>query len=179
MSVLGIALLDEIVNKNEILTANEILDKLRENVIKSFKSNTSKQTKDGMDLGLIVFDPKNMSLEYAGAYNPMILVRNKEAVIYKADRRPVGFHDKLNEPFTNHVLEVQKGDRIYLSSDGFIDQFGGDNEKKFMLNRFSQLLADSSNLSMNEQKAFIEKVFDGWKGKIDQVDDVVVLGMQV
>ncbi len=180
MSVLGITFLDEIVNKNNILTANEIINQLRDSIIKSFhQSEFSSQTKDGMDLALVVIDKKSMKMEYAGAYNPLILVRNSEATIYKADRKPAGFHDKFKDSFTNHVIDIRKDDRIYLSSDGYLDQFGGETAKKFLLNRFTELITKTSELPMNEQFLEIEQTFTKWKGTIDQVDDVVVLGIKI
>jgi len=180
MSVLGIKLLEEIVSKTGIQAANEILNQLRVNVIKSFHQHEmSKQTKDGMDIALVVIDKENMTLEYSGAYNPLILIREGKQTIYKADRQPVGFHEKYTAPFTNNIIRIQKDDRIYLSSDGYIDQFGGANGKKFMINTFSQMLAESSYFPMTEQLNIIEKTFDEWKGPLDQLDDVLVFGIKI
>jgi serine phosphatase RsbU (regulator of sigma subunit) len=180
MSVLGMTFLDEIVNKSGITTANEILNELRANIIKSLHSEESiQQTKDGMDLALVVIDKENMKMEYSGAYNPLILIRDNAVIIYKADRKPAGFHDKYKDPFTNNSIDYQKDDRIFLSSDGYLDQFGGPTGKKFMLTHFSEMLLKSSNVSLEEQLSVVENTFFEWKGHLDQVDDVVVLGLKL
>jgi len=180
MSILGIKLLDEIVNKNAIVNAGEILDKLRENIISSFHQNElSNPTKDGMDLALITIDKNAMQMQFAGAYNPMLLVRNGEITQYKADRQPAAYHDKHKAPFKTNSIDIQKNDRIFLASDGFLDQIGGNEMRKFMMKNFSKLLVETSNIPMNQQVEQIEKSFNTWKNEFEQVDDVMVLGLKI
>jgi serine phosphatase RsbU (regulator of sigma subunit) len=181
MSLLGVALLNQIVSE---LPANYnaamLLNSLREGIKKALRQTGKKdEAKDGMDISLCVIDKKNFKLEFAGAFNPLLVVRNNELLIYKADKMPIGVYisDELN--FTNHTVELQKDDMIYLYSDGFQDQFGGPNRRKFLPKNLRNLLHEISNLSMEQQKEAIDKVFHDWKGNEHQIDDILVMGIKV
>jgi serine phosphatase RsbU (regulator of sigma subunit) len=180
MSMLGVSLLNEIVNKHEVSQANEILTELRSEVKRTLKQRGEEgEAKDGMDIALTIVDMKNMKLQYAGAYNPLFLFRNGKLIEFKADRMPVGIYIKEKPEFTNHVIDLQKGDTFYLFSDGYQDQFGGKDGTKFKIKRLKEVLGEIQDKSMNEQKEFLEKTFDDWKGNYDQLDDVILIGVRI
>jgi serine phosphatase RsbU (regulator of sigma subunit) len=154
MSLLGLTFLNEIVNKDEILKASEILDRLRLYIINAM-SHKDTQAKDGMDLSLVVLDRQLNQMEYAGAYNPLVMIRDGEMIEYKADKMPVGKHIGEERPFTNHRIQLQKGDVIYLFSDGFPDQFGGEKGGKYKSRPFRRLLQSISSEPMEKQEQLL------------------------
>jgi len=191
MSMLGVSFLNKIVNESGISVPAKILNTLRENVIISLKQKGiyEETTKDGMDMALCSADLKNNTLQYAGANNPLILIRKVDgeySVIEKrADGMPVGIYSRMS-PFTNHELEIQKNDTIYLFSDGFYDQFGGPKGRKFMKPRFYDMLLEHQELDMNLQKEAFEKTLDDWinypsdRGHhIGQIDDIILVGIRI
>jgi serine phosphatase RsbU (regulator of sigma subunit) len=136
--------------------------------------------KDGMDLALCVIDFKNMKLEFAGANNPLCLVRNNEMIQIKGDRQAIGgtFEDDLPQ-FTNHEIDLQKGDVIYTFSDGYPDQFGGHDGRKFMLKRFRELLLKIHSHPIEEQGRMLDEILEEWRGREEQVDDILVMGVKI
>jgi serine phosphatase RsbU (regulator of sigma subunit)/uncharacterized protein HemY len=180
MSMLGVSFLNEIVNKNNIVQPNIILNQLRSQV-KHTLDQTGKEgeAKDGMDIALCVMDIENMVLQYAGAYNPLYLFRNGELLETKADRMPIGIYIREKESFTNNEIKLEKGDTFYIFSDGYADQFGGEKGGKFKTKAFKQLLADIQSKSMEEQHEILNKTIDEWRGDIEQIDDIIVLGIRV
>ena len=133
-----------------------------------------------MDIALCAFDPITFELEYAGANNPLWIIRkgSDEIEDYKATKQPIGKYLK-HVPFVNHKVKLKEGDTIYVFSDGFADQFGGEMGKKFRSLHFKELLLSIQDKDMNAQKRAIEKAFFGWKGKLDQLDDICVIGFRV
>ncbi|HOP04103.1 MAG TPA: tetratricopeptide repeat protein [Tenuifilaceae bacterium] len=180
MSMLGVSFLYEIVNKEGITQPSEILNMLRE-LIKQTLSQTGKQNeqKDGMDISLSVLDVDNMKLEWAGAYNPLYLIRKGELIEYKADKMPVAIHVNDHLPFTNHEIDLEKGDTFYMFSDGFPDQFGGKDGRKFMSKRFKQLLVEINNHTMDEQREILLQEHLAWRTGYEQIDDVIIFGVRV
>ncbi len=180
MSMLGVSFLYEIVNKESILQPAEILNHLR-NHIKTTLSQTGKfeEQKDGMDISLCVIDKANRKLEWAGAYNPLYQIRKNELFEYKADKMPVAVHINDHLSFTNHVVEYEPGDTFYMFSDGYADQFGGVDERKFMLKHLKETLLKIWDKPMPQQKEFLEKTHYEWKGDHDQVDDILIIGFRV
>ena len=179
MSMLGISFLNEIVGEMEKPVANEILGQLRAQVIKSLhQTGKEGEAKDGMDIALCVLNNKTNELEFAGAYNALYHIREGELTEIKADRMPIAIHRNEDPPFTNQKLRVEKGDTIYLFSDGYADQFGGPNGKKFMYKQFKSLLLSVQDLSMEKQKEIMAEEFDMWKGESDQIDDVILMGIR-
>jgi serine phosphatase RsbU (regulator of sigma subunit) len=180
MSMLGFAFLNEIVNKEPDLKASNILNELRDYVKESLhQTGKENEAKDGMDIALCVIDPEHNKLQYAGAYNPLYLIRNEEFISLKADRMPIGIHIVEKESFTNHEMDIQKGDIIYIFTDGYIDQFGGPNAGKFKAGPFKDKLVSIKDKSMKEQKEILENEFYNWKGERDQIDDVLVMGIKI
>ncbi|MCK4663760.1 MAG: DUF4154 domain-containing protein [Bacteroidales bacterium] len=180
MSMLGISFMNEIIKKDDVINADEILNLLRDNVIKSLhQTGESGESKDGMDIALCVLDLDKNILQYSGAYNPLYLIRNKELLQFKADKMPIGIHIHKERPFTNHVIDIQKDDSIYIFSDGYVDQFGGEKNSKFKIKPFKQLLIDIQDKTMNEQKEILNKTIEKWKGSYDQIDDILVMGIKI
>ena len=179
MSMLGITFLNEIVNHPEAISSSEMLNRLRDEVIIALKQKgVEGETKDGMDIALCVYDKKNMKLQFSGANNPMYLLRNDELLIYKADRMPIGIsHDQA--VFSRHEVNLQRGDMIYIFSDGFADQFGGALGKKFKYNRFRESLKEIGQMTMSAQKEKLSNLFDDWKSNFEQIDDVLVIGFRI
>lgn len=156
----------------------EILNKTRELVIATFEKSDN-EVKDGMDISLCQINLASGSLKWAGANNPLwIIDQNNNLTEIKANKQPIGkYFDPL--PFTTHQLELKKGNRLYMFTDGYADQFGGSNGKKFKYKQLQQLLLQSSQLSLTEQKQTIENAFENWKGNLEQVDDVCIIGIEV
>jgi serine phosphatase RsbU (regulator of sigma subunit) len=132
-----------------------------------------------MDMSLCILDTKNNVLHFAGANNPLYLIRNKQLHIFKADPQPVSIYLKEAE-FTHQKIEVQKGDCIYIFSDGYIDQFGGEHGDKFKSKRFKELLVAISDQPMSEQKIILERMLEEWMhDRFEQLDDILVFGVRV
>ncbi|HRX30608.1 MAG: SpoIIE family protein phosphatase [Bacteroidales bacterium] len=180
MSLLGITLLDEVVNSSGDIMPHLILNNLRA-YLKRALSQVGKEheAKDGMDVALSVIDKENGKVFFAGAYNPLYIIRNSELLEFKADKMPVGIHVNEKESFTLHEIQIQKNDCLYMFSDGYVDQFGGDNSRKFMAKNFKELLVNISSKSMEEQQAILEDTIDKWMGGNDQVDDILVMGIRI
>jgi serine phosphatase RsbU (regulator of sigma subunit) len=186
MSMLGIAFLNEILTKiieNKhvySLQANEILNQLRTYIIESLhQTGDPDESKDGIDMAICIIDPENHKLQYAGAHNPLYLVQNNELKIIKGDRMPVGIHKKADVSFTNHEIDINENDLIYMFSDGYYDQIGGPKGRKFMSRNFQQLMLDIHKESLPEQKKILDKTFEEWKGKEIQLDDILVIGVKL
>lgn len=177
MSLLGLTFLNEIVNKDEILKASDILDRLRSYIINAM-SHKDSQAMDGMDIALVVFDRQLNILEYSGAYNPLVMIRDGEVIEYKADKMPVGNHVIEERPFTNHRIQLNKGDVFYLFSDGFPDQFGGEKGGKYKARPFKQLLQRISSETMENQQNMLDKELKDWMKDEEQVDDIIVIGIR-
>jgi len=181
MSLVGYNLLKEITDTMNHLQPAKILDLLSEGVRNSLHQFDNKSSaKDGMDIALCMVDFKKMELQYAGAMNPLYIIRNKNLQEIKADKLFIGYsYSEEQKIYTNHTVKLQKGDCIYISSDGYADQFGGPKGKKFMMNNFKQLLLDIHTKPLNTQKEILDSNFESWRGSLDQVDDICVIGVKV
>jgi len=181
MSIVGYNILKQSVANNSFDSPAQILDALNEGVSETLHhGHDATQAKDGMDLSLCVIDYKKMELQYAGAYNPLYLVRDGKLIQTKADKFPIGlFLGEEKKKFTNHVIPLQKGDTIYIFSDGYADQFGGPSGKKFMASHFRDLLLDVCKHPIEKQKDLLNKTIEEWRGPLDQVDDILVIGVTV
>jgi serine phosphatase RsbU (regulator of sigma subunit)/HAMP domain-containing protein len=182
MSIVGHNLLKQIISSGNVLQPAKILDELNKGVRdtlhqRSFDESTSK---DGMDITLCLLDRQASELEFAAAFNPLYLVRDEELFEINGNKFSVGIYlEKEPRNFTNHKLKVQKGDVIYIFSDGYADQFGGPKGKKFMQNQFRKLLFNIHHNPMPEQKRILDSTFEYWRGNEDQVDDVLVIGVRI
>lgn len=177
MSILGITFLNEIIKDIKYLTAASILNHLREKVMKAMcQTGEDDEQKDGLDIALCIINKENGKLSFSGAFNPVYIVRNNSLKELQGDKMPVGIAPDEEKSFTNQYLDLENNDLIYLFSDGFADQFGGPQGKKYKYKPFRQLILKISNLSFHEQKLRLSDTFNDWKGNLKQLDDVLVLG---
>jgi serine phosphatase RsbU (regulator of sigma subunit)/HAMP domain-containing protein len=180
MSLVGHNILKDIISNTNIIKPSEILDKLREGVINTLHvSNKGTQSKDGMDITLCCINYDTLELQYAAAYNPLYIVRNGELIQYGANKFPIGAFIGEKENFDNVTIQLQKNDQLYVFSDGYADQFGGPKGKKFMVGNFRKLLTQISQKPVKEQMDFLDKILADWQGDLEQVDDVLIIGLKV
>ncbi|MBC7865585.1 MAG: tetratricopeptide repeat protein [Bacteroidia bacterium] len=181
MSFVAYSLLNEAVNEHGITRPAVILSELRKGLFKMLhQSAEDASIKDGMDIAVCAIDLKTMKLEFAGAYNPLWIIRESECIELKADKIPIGaFISGVLDPFTNHEVDLKNGDNIYLFTDGYADQFGGPKEKKFKYQQMKDLLLSLQKKPMNEQHAALEKSFADWRGELEQIDDVCIIGFRL
>jgi len=180
MSMLGISFMNEIVVERRHTNPGEILDILRREVIRALRQTGSEDEQhDGIDMALCSYDTKSRILEYAGAFNPLYLIRNGSMEVYKADRMPVCYYHGIEDPFKTISVQLEKGDQLYLFSDGYVDQFGGSDRKKFKSRAFQELLVQYHQEKMEKQKELLHNQFLKWKGDVDQYDDVVLVGIRI
>lgn len=180
MSIVGSNQLNYALNVMNYTRPADILMSLDEGVTNTLRQSQNLTVHDGMDLSLITLDQRNGILEFAGAFNPLVIVRNNELIKYKADRLPIGGHNVPGKKiFTNQTIETQKGDMAYLFTDGYADQFGGPDDSKFMSRKFMNLLQEISSLPVSEQMTRLEKAHISWKGNGPQIDDVLVIGIRL
>ncbi len=179
MSMLGISFLNEIVSKLHVNKPSEILNELRKKIKSSLRqTGKDNESKDGMDIAVCVIDNKRMILNYAGAYNPLFIIRKGELKEIKATRNPIGIYLK-EVPFENHELKLEKGDVLYTFSDGFVDQFGGEKQSKFKSQNFKKILLEIYDKPMEEQKTILDKTIIQWQGDAEQTDDIVIFGVRI
>lgn len=169
--------LNRSVREYNLIDPGKILDKTRDVVISEFEKS-EEEVKDGMDISLCALDFNNQILHWAGANNPLWIIRNGEIVETKSNKQPIGVVDNP-QPFTTHKIELQKGDVIYVFTDGFQDQFGGEYGKKFKPTNFKNLLLSICSEPMAKQLEIIDKTFENWKGELEQLDDVCVIGVRL
>jgi len=180
MSMLGMAFLNEIIGKEYDLHSDDILNRLRSQIVQSLrqKGETS-ESKDGMDIALYILDTENLKLEYSGANMALYMLQNSELQTLHPDRMPIGISTNLSVPFTRHTIDLKKGDILYTFTDGFEDQFGGPDNKKFLIKKLRSLLFDIHSKSLSEQKSILETTLKDWIGNNFQVDDILVMGIKV
>jgi len=169
--------LNRSVKELKITDSGKILDKVRELVVETFEKSES-NVQDGMDISLCCINAKTKALQWSGAYNSLLYIQNGEMHEVPADKQPIGKIDNPR-PFTTHILNLQKGDILYLFTDGYADQFGGPKGKKFKYKQMEELLLRNASKSMDEQKNILEFALNEWKGSLEQVDDVLVIGIKV
>lgn len=176
MSIVGSSILNQSLTSAAVNTPAEALMFLNREMTKTLNT-----IKDGMDIALCAIDPEKMELQFSGANNPVYIFRAAQLIEIKGDKQAIGADVENAEVkvFTNHVFKLEKGDCIYLFTDGYADQFGGPNGKKFKYKQFQQVLAEIHSLNMEDQKRVLNDRFDQWKGKLDQVDDILVIGIRV
>jgi serine phosphatase RsbU (regulator of sigma subunit)/Tfp pilus assembly protein PilF len=183
MSILNISCLEKAVEEKQLTGPAEILDYTRLKIIERLKKDGSADGgKDGMDCSVIRFDFKNNNAVYAAANNPVWIVRRNgeiKLLEFPPDKMPAGRHDRDQLPFTQHAMELQSGDMVYTITDGMPDQFGGPKGKKFMYKQLKELLMLIAALPLHEQKEKLDRAFTDWKGNLEQVDDVCVIGVRV
>lgn len=182
MTMIGNSLLNEIIIENEIQEVNLILDKLRESIIstlnKDIDLDSDERMRNGMDLSMCCLDKQSNTLYFSGANNPVFIIRDNELIEFKGDRQPIGLHKKM-KPFSIHSIELKENDRIYTFSDGYADQMGGENEERFKISNLKKLIIKNHLKEMNEQKSIFSDTYLNWKGDVEQMDDVVLIGIKI
>jgi ligand-binding sensor domain-containing protein/serine phosphatase RsbU (regulator of sigma subunit) len=180
MSIIGHNSLNKVVREYGILKPGPILDQLNIEVVKALMQRNEETINDGMDLALIAFDRKKFILEFAGAYNPLYVVRNCELFTYKGDRFPIGMSSvQAKKTFINQVIDIMPGDMVYMCSDGYADQFGTSGVKKYKSGNVKKLLQKICNLPVEEQRDQLQKEILNWKGNLQQVDDILFIGTRI
>lgn len=200
MSLVGNSLFNSAVNTPEFITPDVVLNKVRDGIIRNLNQKGDGDQKDGMDAALISYDKNEMKLRYSGANNPLYILREGNEPFYNLAgevqepcdcsseriklydvsgcKQPLAYHP-LSDDFRLHEFQMRPGDEIYMFSDGYVDQFGGEKNKKFRHKQFKNLLIDNFGKSHSEQERLIEEVFESWKGDFEQIDDVCVFGAKL
>lgn len=179
MSMLGVTLLNETVIREKITEPHLILNRLREKIIVALgQKGIISEVKDGMDGSIISYDLTNKTLVYSGAFNRLYLIRYNRIIELKGDRMPLSYYPRMSD-FSSHEIKTRKDDRIYLFTDGYCDQFGGQNQKKFGWAQFKEVLIRYHKDSFDLQKQKLLDSYFKWSGKEEQVDDITVLGMKL
>lgn len=178
MSIVGHSLLNEIVEGEKCTDPAQILELLNKEIIKSLRQKTMEKSSDGMDVSVLRINLEMRQITFSGAYQEVYWMNGK-LNIYKGDRQPIGgLHHDSNRTFTNHTFTYNAGDSVYLTSDGFQDQFGGENNKKFLSGRLKQLLINNHKYSMQAQSYIYNQAFEEWRGSHEQIDDVSMIGIK-
>lgn len=180
MSMLSYSLLNDVVQNNKIESAGHVLNLLKEKLTLSLHQSNEKFTQsDGLDISLCLFDKQRSKVQFAGAYMPLIIIRNHEIIQIKGDRMPIGRFFKEKPSFTNHEIAIEANDVFYLYSDGYHDQMGGPDKKRFLTSRLKNRLLEVNQMPFDKQKAILDQTIEDWKGHLDQIDDIMVLGFKV
>jgi len=180
MTMLGLSALDKLIEERSIESPNQILDLLNTEVQRILKQGEEGyNAQDGMDVVVACFNKNTNELHFASALRPVLIIKNGEEVLISGDRASIGgFHYK-HQPFTLQTIQLEPGDTVYLFSDGYPDQFGGEKSKKYQFKRFKQLIQSLSVQKMSKQFELISEEFDTWRGSNEQTDDVLVIGIKI
>ena len=180
MSILGISFLDEIVSNLDTLRANDILNELREHIIKALgQTGRRDEAREGMEMALCVVDFKNKVVQFSGAFRPMYLISEGELSVINGDRMPIGFYEEEKKSFSNREVPFKENDIIYLFTDGYVDQIGGLERKTFKSVRFKKLLKEISHKPLKEQKSILREEHEIWRAGQEQIDDILILGVEL
>jgi PAS domain S-box-containing protein len=177
MSMVANSIIKEVLLNKKLKAVSHILYELDRELFKCINAYGSEISSDGMDVSIISINRKTGRMHYAGAFRPMIIVRQGQSMELKASRFPLGFYNDVEKIFEEQVILLQPGDMLYLFTDGFIDQFGGEENKKLNKRNFKELLKTVAEMPLAEQEAFLEYSFNNWKQETEQTDDVLVIGI--
>lgn len=179
MSMVANSAFKEVFLNRKVTEPGLILQALDEELEKSVSKNSSEPFNDGMDVGLIQLNKTNNELKFAGAFRSMMVANAGGVTEFKGSRYPLGFYSGVEKTFDTITYQLQKGDCVYLYSDGYVDQFGGENNKKLNKVNFKELIKTACEMPMDEQEAFLEYSFNNWKQDEEQTDDILVIGIKV
>ncbi len=181
MTLVGNVFLNEIFAEKKFITPDEVLYRLDASLLSLFDNNQSgsHRIQDGMDMVVVIIDHKNNIAHYSGAKNPLYMVRNNEIIKFEKSVDPIGGGQIMDKSFITYQIPLQKGDRLYLCSDGFQDQFGGAENRKYMVKKLRDFLCSMAQVPMHQQQELIQGEFQLWKGKQKQTDDILVMGIEV
>jgi serine phosphatase RsbU (regulator of sigma subunit) len=186
-------MLNDIIGQESTTSPEVILNELRKNIIRSLKQSPDGESKDGMDIAILTIDKKNNILDFAGAMNPLFVIRDASLDtitetymeegkfrLYelKGDKMPAAIHIKM-DPFKKTSVNIRPDDKFYMFSDGYEDQFGGAKQQKFMRKNVKKLFLQIHQLPMDEQKKILEKTIEDWKGDLPQIDDILIIGFSI
>jgi serine phosphatase RsbU (regulator of sigma subunit) len=177
--MIGREIIEKTINDDHIETPSQILEVLNKGLEKTFKreKNIGTIIRDGMDIGLCVINKKLKKINYAGAYFPLYLIRNNSLIEIKGDKIIIGMNTE-GLIYNDHVIDLMKDDIFYIFSDGYVDQFGGTENRKFMYRRFRYLLLTIHRFPVNDQKSILDENIKTWMGRNVQVDDIMVIGFK-
>lgn len=179
MSMLGVSILNEVVNSLDTLDSAEILNGFRSRLIESLhQGGEDSNMFDGIDLALCLISMDEMKMQFAGANSPLYLIRNKKLRVIRGNKMPIGIHAKMT-PFENREVAIEDQDMFYIFSDGFMDQFGGEFDKRYTQKRFQNMLLQIHSEPVSQQMALLEKNLEEWKGESVQIDDILVMGIRL
>jgi serine phosphatase RsbU (regulator of sigma subunit) len=180
LSILGISFLHQIIDRSDCSTASSVLNALREYFMKALNQTGSEnEQKDGIDMAFCIINNEEKTLQYAGAFNPVYVIKQGNDLIEVAgDKMPIGIAADNENSFANHIVNLESGDMVYLFSDGFVDQFGGPFEKKYKYRPFRNLLLGISKLPVETQKTSLLTTWNDWKRNLSQLDDVLIFGFR-
>jgi len=176
--MLGNSFLNQIILNQQITSPDLILEKLSDEVKFALKQEETRN-QDGMDMALCTIDLTTMHVEFAGAKNALILIQNGEVERIKGDNKPIGFNHYPGRSFQNHQIEIDTPTCLYMFTDGYIDQFGGEKGRKFMIRRFQNLLKKIHTKPMSEQRDILDATMKKWIGDEDQIDDILIIGFKI
>lgn len=180
MSMIGNLLLNDIVNKDEVMLPSQILNQLHQAVVQTLKQDTQgSNSNDGMDVALCRINQVTGEVLYSGAHRPLFLYKNGQVESYSGDKFPIGgMHYKGTNQFTDQVIDCEKGDSLFLFTDGFPDQIGGSAGKKIMTRNFKHFLETTDNKDISKTKTILVDFYTEWKGEYKQVDDILIIGIK-
>ncbi len=180
MSILGINFLNEIVNNSDTPRANDILNELREQIIKALgQTGQRDEAREGMEMALCVVDFKHRMVQFSGAFRPMYLISEGELSVINGDRMPIGIYEEEKLSFSNKEVPFKENDIIYLFTDGYVDQIGGLQRKTFKSVRFKKLLKEISHKPLKEQQSVLREEHEIWRAGQEQIDDILILGVEL
>lgn len=179
MSLICSDIMYKVINDQKIHDPASALKAIDERLVQLIKKSSEASANDGMDIAMCTYYKNTNKLQYAGAHRPLLLVRDKEIIEYRPNKYSIGGHSTEGKHFDLTEVDVQPGDMVYLLTDGYADQFGGDNGKKFKFKNFKELVLSVSNLPMNEQKHILDETFEAWRGSLEQIDDVCVIAVKI
>jgi serine phosphatase RsbU (regulator of sigma subunit) len=178
MSMIGMSFLNKIVNEKGFVAPDIILNRMRKNIITHLhQSKSGTVSNDGMDMAVVSIDVENYQLDFAGAMNPIYIIRNNNLIELKPDKMPVGFIEIKERPFSSTSLSLEKNDTVFMFTDGYQDQFGGKTGNKMKRQKLKNIFIEAATLPSEEQGLFIENEFYKWKGNNHQVDDVLIISL--
>lgn len=179
MSLIANTVLNEVIVKKGLENPADILYALDEELFLTLNKKNKIATADGMDVSLAVINKETKQMRYAGAFRPALIFSGEEVIEFAGSRYPIGFYEGVEKEFICHTYDLNEGDTIYLFSDGYCDQFGGEREKKFNRKRFKELLSSIQEMNLEEQASFLSYASRNWRQEIPQVDDILVIGLKV
>jgi serine phosphatase RsbU (regulator of sigma subunit) len=179
MSMVANSIIKEVLLNKKVKSVSGILYELDRELFKAINSYGSELSSDGMDVAVISISKKTNRLHFAGAFRPMIIVRREQVMEFRASRFPLGFYNDVEKVFDEQVILLQPGDNLFLFTDGFIDQFGGGENKKLNKRNFKELVKMIADMPVDEQESFLDYSFNNWKQEEEQTDDVLVVGIKI